>query len=127
MRAQIRNRVRAKSSCELVEEGSAMPLIREWAQQTARHVEFLPVAPGHGEVALEALQITARSPLGAVALETGGILIDHGWLRVLGAGSPKLARNIAGWNGLACEPGDAYLPGAMFVADDVLGGMYAVD
>src|SRR5690606_24489744 len=25
------------------------------------------------------------------------------------------------------EPGDAYLPGAMFVADDVLGGMYAID
>lgn len=104
-----------------------MPVIRGWAQTTARAIEFLPVAPGHGEIALEALQISARSPLGAVALETGGILIDHGWLRVLGAGSPKLARTIAGWNGLPCDAGDAYLPGAMFVADDVLGGMYAVD
>src|SRR6059058_3094053 len=107
MRAQMSNRVRAKSSSELVEEGSAMPAIRGWAAQTARHIEFLPVALGHGEVALEALQVTARSPLGAVALETGGILIDHGWLRVLGAGSPKLARTIAGWNGLPCEPGEA--------------------
>ena len=55
------------------------------------------------------------------------MLIDGGWIRVLGAGNVRLARTIAGWNGLPCDPGDAYLPGAMFVADDVLGGMYAID
>jgi len=104
-----------------------MPVIRSWIADTPLDIEVLPCAPGHGDVALEALQITARSPLGAVAYESGGILIDDGWIRVLGAGSPRIARTIAGWNGLPCEPGDAYLPGAMFVADDVLGGMFAVD
>jgi hypothetical protein len=119
--------VRAKSSSELVHEGLAFPVIQGWAQESTRKIEFLPVGLGHGDDAIEALQISARSPLGAVAFSTGGILVDDGWLRVLGAGSARLARTIAGWNGLPCDPGDAYLPGAMFVADDVLGGMFAVD
>ena len=120
-------RVRAKSSSELTQDGSAMPAIRAWVAETSRKIEFLPTGPGYGDVALEALQITARSSLGAVAYETGGIMIDDGWIRVLGLGSTRLARTIAGWNGLPCEAGDAYLPGAMFVADDVIGGMFAVD
>jgi hypothetical protein len=120
-------RVRLKTSSELVSEGTAMPVIRGWITASPRTVEVLPCGAGHGDVALEALQVTARSPLGAIAFETGGLLVDSGWIRVLGAGSAKLARTIAGWNGLPCDPGDAYLPGAMFVADDVLGGMYAID
>lgn len=119
-------RVRAKSSSELVNEGSAWPTIQEWIAASPRS-EALPVGPGHGDVALEALQVTALSALGAIALETGGVMVDGGWIRVLGAGSARLARTIAGWNGLPCDAGDAYLPGAMFVADDVLGGMYAID
>ncbi len=119
--------MRAKSSSELVSEGSAIAVIRAWADSTPRRVEIFDCKPEHGEIALEALQVTARSPLGALALETGGMLVDNGWIRVLGAGCMQLARTIAGWNNLPCDPGDAYLPGAMFVADDVLGGMYAID
>lgn len=119
--------VRAKTASELVTEGSAMSVIRSWVTATAKKIEIFPCAPGHGDIALEALQITARSPLGAIAYETGGMLVDSGWIRVLGAGCPQIARTIAGWNGLPCDAGDAYLPGAMFVADDVLGGMYAID
>lgn len=104
-----------------------MPMIRSWLDGSPRRVEIMPCAPDHGEVSLVALQVTTRSPLGAIAYETGGIFIDDGWIRVLGAGSTRLARTIAGWNGLPCDPGDAYLPGAMFVADDVIGGLFAVD
>ncbi len=118
--------MRLKTASELVDEGSAMPVIRGWVAPGTT-VEILPCEPAHGEISLEALQISARSPLGAIALETGGILIDDGWIRILGAGHARLARTIAGWNGLPCDAGDAYLPGAMFVADDALGGMFAVD
>jgi len=104
-----------------------MPMIRSWLDGSPRRVEILGCAPDHGEVSLVALQVTTRSPLGAIAYETGGVFIDDGWIRVLGAGSTRLARTIAGWNGLPCDPGDAYLPGAMFVADDVIGGLFAVD
>lgn len=120
-------RVRLKTSNELVSEGSAMTVIESWISSAPHPIEVLPCVSEHGEIALEALQVTARSPLGAIAYETGGLLIDGGWIRVLGAGHLKLARTIAGWNGLPCDPGDAYLPGAMFIGDDVLGGMFAID
>jgi hypothetical protein len=120
-------RVRFKSASELVSDDPAMPLIRSWLANNQKPIEILPCRPDHGAVALEALQVTTRSPLGTITYETGGVLVDDGWIRVLGAGNPKLARTIAGWNGLPCDPGEAYLPGAMFVADDVIGGMFAVD
>lgn len=122
-------RVQHKSVHELLSDDPAMPMIRGWlaASSRAAAIELLPCEPAHGAIALEALQVTTRSALGSIAYETGGVLVDHGWLRVLGAGHARLARTVAGWNGLPCEPGDAYLPGAMFVADDVLGGLYAVD
>lgn len=119
--------VKSKSARELISDDPAMPLIRSWLDGNPRRIELLPCEPDHGEVSLVALQVTTRSPLGSIAYETGGIFVDDGWIRVLGAGSAKLARTIAGWNGLPCDAGDAYLPGAMFVADDVIGGMFAVN
>ena len=119
--------VKSKSAGELISDDPAMPLIRSWLHGNPRPIEILACAPDHGEISLVALQVTTRSPLGAIAYETGGIFVDAGWIRVLGAGSAKLARTIAGWNGLPCDAGDAYLPGAMFVADDAIGGMFAVN
>ena len=36
--------------------------------------------------------------MGAVIFETGGILIDEGWLRILGSGHPRLPRSLPDWN-----------------------------
>jgi hypothetical protein len=44
----------------------------------------MPCAAEDGRRTLEWLQVSTRSPLGAIALHTGGLLVDHGWLRVLG-------------------------------------------
>src|SRR5687768_339832 len=120
-------RVRSKPASELVSSDPAMPLIRSWLAGAKRPIEILACRPDHGAVALEALQVTTRSPLGSITYETGGVLVDDGWLRILGAGSPKLARTIAGWNGLPCDAGEAYLPGAMFVAHDAIGCKLAGD
>jgi hypothetical protein len=70
----------------------------------------LKVDRAAGERALVGLQVTSQSPLGAIALETGGLLVDHGWIRVLGGGSPRLPRAIHEWNRmtallLECGPG----------------------
>lgn len=87
--------------------------------------EILPVLQSDGEACLQALQVTARSTLGALALHTGGLLIDGGWLRILGGGSPGLP-SLAEANDLS-SGGAAGPPALLFVAFDVLGGRFAVN
>jgi hypothetical protein len=57
-------------------------------------IEILPIDGDAGREALYRLQVTARSRLGAMALHTGGLLVEGGWLRVLGGGHP--ARGLPG-------------------------------
>lgn len=88
-------------------------------------VRVLEVDPSAGERTLCRLQVSARSTLGALALHTGGLLVDHGWVRVLGGGSelPDLATA----SGLG-DPGEASEPPPwLTVGYDVLGGRFAVD
>ncbi|HUS66574.1 MAG TPA: DUF2625 family protein [Kofleriaceae bacterium] len=112
---------------ELLDPVPALPSVTEWAAASIRTVETLPVEAGAGAPNLLALQVSTRSALGAIAYGTGGILVDHGWLRILGAGSPRLPRSIARWNRLEAPPDRHRLPGALLVADDVAGGFYAVN
>jgi hypothetical protein len=101
----------------------AIDVVREWMADAARPVELLTPGDRAHEV-LVGLQVTRRSTLGALAGDTGGVLVDHGWLRHLGGGSPRLPRDLATWNGIG---GAARWDGAMLVADDVLGGFFAIN
>jgi hypothetical protein len=60
--------------------------------------------------------------MGALAFHSGGILVDHGWLRILGAGSAALPRALDLWNG---APGKQRCARGVLVADDVVGGFFA--
>jgi hypothetical protein len=93
--------------------------VREWVAKAVRPVEVLPPSAFREDVLLKT-QVTTRSPMGAIAFETGGILIDHGWLRVLGSGHPRLKRTLPGWNENRSK--DFYL-----VADDAAGGFFAIN
>src|SRR5262249_6162259 len=76
----------------------AWPLVQSWVREATNAVEVLPPSdPARGE-ALVATQVTTRSPMGAVIYETGGLLVDHGWLRLLGSGHPRLPRSLPAWN-----------------------------
>jgi hypothetical protein len=90
-------------------------------------VEVLPVDDQAAHQELYRLQVTARSYLGALVLQTGGLLIDHGWVRVLGGGHGKLP-SVADANGLPGDPSqvDGALPD-LLVGHDVLGGQFAVN
>jgi hypothetical protein len=101
----------------------AIDLIRDWIREAIRPVELLtPGGPTDG--VLHRLQVTRHSTLGALAADTGGLLVDHGWLRHLGGGSARVRRDLATWNGVGEE---ARCAGAMLVADDVLGGFFAIN
>ena len=108
-------------------EDPAWPDVQEWIRGASVPVAILPYAHPERERCLEWLQVTTRSPLGAIAYETGGLLVDHGWVRVLGSGHPRLSRSILGWN-----RGRSYTDGSdtrshVLVADDVMGGLFALD
>jgi Protein of unknown function DUF2625 len=64
---------------------------------------------------LNRLGITTHSWLGAVISNTGGLLVDHGWLRVLGSGTNTLPDILV--------DADA-TQGRLTVAYDVLGGQF---
>src|ERR1043166_706882 len=71
--------------------------IREWIGDAVNTWEVLPPSARREEVLLQT-QVTTRSTMGAIVYETGGILIDGGWLRFLGSGHPKLPRTLPGRN-----------------------------
>jgi len=106
---------------ELVSADDAIKLIREWRAESRTHTVIVDAVPEQGQRVLEQLQVSTRSPLGAVAFHTGGVVIDHGWLRVLGSGSSEVPRSLDEWNGLGsvrrCDAG-------LLVADDALGGFF---
>jgi hypothetical protein len=107
---------------DLVSDEDSIFMVREWVSASPSQVTVLPAIPDSSIRTLEELEVTTRSPMGAVAFHTGGLLIDHGWVRVLGSGHPRLPRALDGWNFIngapRCKEG-------VLIADDVLGGFFA--
>ncbi|MCE2798610.1 MAG: DUF2625 domain-containing protein [Planctomycetaceae bacterium] len=97
----------------------AITLIQDWIGAAENQCDVLPPSNENEEVLLE-IQVTTRSPLGALAYETGGVMIDHGWLRFLGSGHPKLRRTLSEWN-------RGRNSGLCLVADDAVGGFFAIN
>lgn len=96
------------------------PLVQGWIASAKNKVQVLPKTATRADSALLAAQVTTRSPMGAVIYETGGIIVDNGWLRILGSGSPALNRDLMGWN-------KDKQKGLLLVADDALGGFFALN
>ena len=83
---------------ELLDKNSAWLILRDWFASAKNHYEILPSYAEDASAALVGMQLSTRSPLGAIVYETGGVLIDHGWLRILGSGNEKLPRGLFDWN-----------------------------
>ena len=72
----------AKTLNELVSpDDPGIALIREWISSADNPTGILTPSESRNEVLLE-LQVTTRSTLGALAYDTGGVVVDHGWLLV---------------------------------------------
>jgi len=84
-------------------------------------VRVLNAAESRRDVALEALQVTTASFLGAIVGHCGALLVDHAWLRILGAGAHDVP-GVHEANPLTGEP-----PPLLVVAWDVLGGQFAIN
>ncbi|MCE7004833.1 DUF2625 domain-containing protein [Kibdelosporangium philippinense] len=94
---------------------SAWDEITETTAAAPYPVTVLPEHP-QAEECLNRLGITTNSWLGAVVRYSGGMLIDHGWLRVIGSGAEHLPGILTDINPAS---------GVLHVANDVLGGQFA--
>ena len=102
-------------------------LVSEWLSEAKNKYELLPKDKQRAEKELLNIQVTTRSPMGAIIYETGGILLDNGWLRILGSGSEKLDRGLSEWNKGKTFENYGEQPTHFLIADDIIGGYFAIN
>ncbi|NGZ75670.1 DUF2625 family protein [Saccharibacillus alkalitolerans] len=114
---------------ELLSEDSAWPELSEALRTAKNEVRVLDRDRQRAEETLVGMQTSDRTTLGAVVLNCGGLLIDRGWLRVLGSGGEEIAGDIRSWNGLGPEPLELkFKPeGYVIAAYDIAGGFFAIN
>jgi hypothetical protein len=118
-----------KNISELINnKESGWDLVLEWKKSAKNAVELLPIdSQERAEKSLLQVQVTTRSPMGAIIYHSGGILIDGGWIRILGSGSKKLDRGLMEWNkGKTFKEFGEKTP-FLLVGDDVIGGFFALN
>lgn len=102
-------------------------LVEEWLKDANNSVQILPADVEKADSALYYTQVTTRSPMGAIVHGSGGILVDNGWLRILGSGSEIMPRSLPEWNkGKSFEDYGQGMP-FLLIADDVIGGFFALN
>lgn len=108
-------------------EDSGWDLVQQWLKEAKNQIDILDKNSSQADSALYRTQVTTRSLLGAVIYETGGILIDNNWIRILGSGSDRLKRNLPEWNkGKSFNEYGQEMP-FVLVADDAIGGFFALN
>jgi Protein of unknown function DUF2625 len=105
----------------------AWPLVKEWVNTAKNKVEVLQRDAAKADTALYLTQVTTKSPMGAIVYETGGILVDKGWIRILGSGSEKMKRSLPDWNKGKSFEEYGQAPPFLLIADDAVGGFFALN
>jgi hypothetical protein len=99
----------------------AWPLVLEDLANTRSKYEVLDTDESSKRAALMELQVTVGSLLGAIVFNCGAILIDHGWVKLLGAGAGSLpAAHVEKF-----RAGERDFIGVI-AAYDVLGGCFVI-
>ncbi len=116
----------AKKLEELIEGESGWEVFQDWMNNSQNSVEILPATQEAKESTLIDMQVSTRSLFGSIIYKTGGILIDSGWIRILGSGCERLPRSVADWNRDCLKIGMFEMPYHL-MADDITGGFFAYD
>ncbi len=102
-------------------------LVSKWINEATNEIQVLPRNQAKAQQALYHTQVTTRSPLGSVVYESGGLLVDYGWLRILGSGHEKINRSLPDWNKGKTITEFGQQASYILVADDVIGGFFAIN
>jgi hypothetical protein len=96
------------------------------AGKAKNKVEILPRDSAKASVALIRSQLSTNTLLGSVIYNCGGIIVDEGWVRILGSGCGRLQRSVPDWNAGKIEAMRNEEAFFLLIADDVLGGLFAI-
>lgn len=115
-----------RSLAELLDQHEpALPLLQSWIDTPEGNgASLFPPEEGVRAKTLLSLQVTTRSMLGTLAYETGGVSAAAGLVRLLGSGNKRSLLRTAE---IAGCPLDVGYPDVILVADDVLGGLFALN
>ena len=102
-------------------------LVKEWIDSAKNKVQILSCDTSKAKEVLYQTQVTTRSPMGAIVYSSGGLLIDDGWIRILGSGNAKLNRTLPEWNKGKTLKEYGEQPSFLLIADDAIGGFFAVN
>jgi hypothetical protein len=102
-------------------------IVEDWIKTAKNKVEILPVDAVKAKDALYKTQVTTRSTMGAVVFMTGGLLVDDGWIRILGSGSSGFDRSLPDWNKGKSFNEFGENPSFLLIADDAIGGFYLLN
>lgn len=103
-------------------------LVEKMMDTATNKVEVLPIL--HIDSARNSLfrvQVTTRSPMGAIVYQSGGIIIENGWIRILGSGSEKLQRSLPSWNIGKTFTKFGEPMSQLLIADDAVGGFFVLN
>lgn len=104
----------------------AWPKVQQMLNAATNKVTLIAADTAQAREELTTMQVSLRSALGCVVYKTGGILIDDGWIRILGSGSTRMQRSITNWNkGKTLFTGER--PGCLLIADDAIGGFFLLN
>lgn len=99
--------------------------IQKWNEMSKNQVRMFAPDTARARFSLNQSNIDPNSTLAAFVYHCGGMVVDSGWLRILGSGCPEFKRGLSDWNnGKKPQANDSeqYL----LVADDVIGGFFAL-
>ena len=73
-------------------------LVEGRLKEVKNDYEILPDDESRAQSELLGPRVTTRSQMGALVYGCGGIVVDGGWLRVLGSARERMKRGIYGFN-----------------------------
>ncbi|MDO4259905.1 MAG: DUF2625 family protein [Actinomycetaceae bacterium] len=94
-------------------------LVEEVSRST-NNARILPLSHNRGPELAASIHVSEKSTLGSMIMNCGGILVDHGWLRLLAGGTDLLPDVIA-------ASGGGTPTSHIIVGHDILGGLFAID
>ena len=106
---------------------NAWPSLAQLFNTAKNKVEVLQADTLSSRAELLKMQVSLNSSLGCLVFMTGGVLVDDGWIRIIGSGSRRMERKMTAWNEGKTLANASGRPLSLLIADDAIGGFFLLN